>query len=89
MTDTTAPSHIDTANRKNLALLIQLRWIAVLGQVVTILIVHYGLDVSLPLQPMAIVLGALVALIGLSHLWLREHLRSFCRIRCYGACGSF
>jgi len=75
VTDTTAPSHIDTANRKNLALLIQLRWIAVLGQVVTILIVHYGLDVALPLQPMGIVLGALVALNGLSHLWLREHLR--------------
>ena len=67
-----APSHIETANRKNLALLIQLRWIAVLGQVVTILVVHYGLDIPLPLPPMALVLGALIALNGLSHLWLQR-----------------
>jgi len=32
LTEPRAPSHIDTANRKNLSLLIQLRWIAVLGQ---------------------------------------------------------
>lgn len=75
MSDPTAPSHIDTANRKNLALLILLRWIAVLGQVVTILVVHYGLDVPLPLQQMGVVLIALVALNGLSHVWLRRHLR--------------
>ncbi len=74
MSDPTTPSHIDTANRKNLALLIQLRWIAVLGQVVTILIVHYGLNIPLPLPPMVAVLGALLALNGLSHLWLRRHL---------------
>lgn len=69
------PSHIDTANRKNLALLIQLRWIAVLGQVVTIAIVHFGLRITLPLAPMAMVLGALLALNALSHLWLRQHLQ--------------
>jgi two-component system sensor histidine kinase RegB len=74
VSDPTTPSHIDTANRKNLALLIQLRWIAVLGQVVTILIVHYGLNIPLPLPPMVAVLGALLALNGLSHLWLRRHL---------------
>lgn len=71
---TEAPSHIDAANRKNLALLIQLRWIAVLGQVVTILIVHYGLDIPLPLPQMAWVIGALLALNGLSVFWLRRHL---------------
>jgi two-component system, sensor histidine kinase RegB len=70
-----APSHIDTANRKNLALLIQLRWIAVLGQVVTILVVHFGLDIALPLPQMALVLGALLALNGLSHLWLQRPLQ--------------
>lgn len=74
MSDTTTPSHIDTANRKNLALLIQLRWIAVLGQVVTILIVHYGLDIPLPLPQMVLVLAALLALNGLSQLWLRRRL---------------
>jgi two-component system sensor histidine kinase RegB len=69
-----APSHIETANRKNLALLIQLRWIAVLGQVATVLVVHYGFDIPLPLPQMAMVLGALLALNGLSHLWLRRRL---------------
>lgn len=69
------PSHIDTANRKNLVLLIQLRWIAVLGQVITIAIVHLGLRIPLPLAPMGMVLGALLALNALSHVWLRQHLQ--------------
>lgn len=69
-----APSHIDTANRKNLSLLIQLRWIAVLGQVVTIAIVHFGLRIPLPLAPMGLVLVALLALNALSHVWLRRRL---------------
>lgn len=74
-TEPVAPSHIDTANRKNLALLIQLRWIAVLGQVVTIVVVHFGLDIPLPLPPMALVLGALLALNGLSLVWLKRRLQ--------------
>lgn len=69
-----APSHVDTANRKNLALLILLRWIAVAGQVATILVVHFGLGIPLPLPQMAMVLGALLALNGLSHVWLRRRL---------------
>jgi two-component system sensor histidine kinase RegB len=69
-----APTHIDTANRKNLALLILLRWIAVAGQVGTILVVHYGLDIALPLQQMAWVIGALLLLNGLSLLWLKRRL---------------
>ncbi|WP_217705447.1 ATP-binding protein [Peristeroidobacter soli] len=75
LTEPQAPSHIDTANRKNLALLIQLRWIAVLGQVVTIAVVHFGLRIPLPLAPMAMVLGALLALNALSHVWLRQRLQ--------------
>lgn len=47
--------------RQNMQLLIQLRWIAVVGQVVTISLVHYGLGIALPLLPMALVLVALVA----------------------------
>ena len=47
--------------RKNMQLLIQLRWIAVVGQVVTISLVHYGLQIPLPLLPMALVLLALMA----------------------------
>ncbi|MEG0677319.1 MAG: ATP-binding protein [Comamonas sp.] len=47
--------------RQNMQLLIQLRWIAVVGQVVTISLVHYGFHIALPLLPMALVLVALVA----------------------------
>ena len=50
----------DTTNRKNMALLIQLRWIAVVGQVVTIAFVHLWLGVALPLGAMAAVLCALI-----------------------------
>ena len=68
-----SPPHGDTANRKNLALLIQLRWIAVVGQIVTIVAVHFGLGIPLPLGPMALVLVALIALNLVSIRWLRRH----------------
>ena len=48
--------------------LIQLRWIAVVGQVVTILAVHFGFGIRLPLKAMFAVLGGLVAFNVLSHL---------------------
>jgi two-component system sensor histidine kinase RegB len=66
-----APATQDTTNRKNMMLLIQLRWIAAIGQIVTIAIVEFALGVVLPLQSMALVLGGLVALNGVSYLWLR------------------
>lgn len=47
--------------RQNMQLLIQLRWIAVIGQVITISLVHYGFRIDLPLLPMALVLLALMA----------------------------
>jgi two-component system, sensor histidine kinase RegB len=47
------------AGRKNLLQLIQLRWLAVAGQLVTILAVHFLLGVDLPLVPMLTLLGAL------------------------------
>ncbi|MFZ4164777.1 ATP-binding protein [Brevundimonas sp. NPDC058933] len=37
------------AGRRNMLLLIQLRWLAVVGQVVTIAVVHWGLKIPLPL----------------------------------------
>jgi two-component system sensor histidine kinase RegB len=61
----------DTTNRKNMLLLIQLRWIAVVGQIVTIAIVQVALGIVLPLATMALVLGALVLLNASSYLWLR------------------
>jgi len=62
-----------TANRKNMYLLIQLRWIAVVGQIVTIALVQIGLGIALPLGPMSIVLAALVALNFASLMRLRNH----------------
>jgi len=56
------PETEDTTNRKNMELLIQLRWTAVIGQVATVIFVYRWLDVALPLVPMAAVIGALVAL---------------------------
>lgn len=53
----------DEAARKNILLLIQLRWMAVGGQVVTIAVVGLGLGIALPLGPMA---GVLLALVGLN-----------------------
>ncbi|MDI1297083.1 MAG: ATP-binding protein [bacterium] len=45
----------DAAGRKNMALLIQLRWLATLGQVATILIVHFGMGIRLPILAMLVV----------------------------------
>ncbi|MBW8811679.1 MAG: hypothetical protein JF591_23295, partial [Lysobacter sp.] len=59
----------DTAGLQNMLQLIQLRWIAVTGQVATILFAHYVLRISLPLAPMALIIAALVGLNILS--WLR------------------
>lgn len=45
----------DAAGRKNMALLVQLRWIAIAGQVATVLIVHYAMGIRLPLPSMLVV----------------------------------
>ena len=45
---------------KNLQQLIQLRWIAVFGQIVTIEVVHYGFGIPIPVRSMLAVLAALV-----------------------------
>lgn len=66
-----APAAEDHANRKNMALLIQLRWMAVIGQVATIAFVHGWLGIPLPLTPMVAVIGALVALNLASLAWVR------------------
>ncbi|UPG72887.1 hypothetical protein MVG78_01430 [Roseomonas gilardii subsp. gilardii] len=51
--------------------LVQLRWVAVVGQVLTIGTVRYGLGIDLPLRQMALVVAALIALNLLSLLRLR------------------
>jgi two-component system sensor histidine kinase RegB len=45
------------AGLKNLHQLIQLRWIAVVGQVFTIEVAHYVLQLPLPLREMLMVVG--------------------------------
>ncbi len=56
------------AGLRNMQQLMQLRWMAVVGQVATIMLVHYGLGIPLPLQPMLAALGLLVAF-NLFSLW--------------------
>jgi two-component system sensor histidine kinase RegB len=65
-----APLAAATA-RKNLLQLVHLRWIAAVGQVATISVVEWGLEVRLPLVPMGFVLAALLAGNGLTLLRLR------------------
>jgi two-component system, sensor histidine kinase RegB len=62
----------DATNRKNMLLLIQLRWIAAFGQVVTIAIAQLLFGIDLPLMSMALVLAALVALNIVSYVWIRH-----------------
>ncbi|MCX5581651.1 ATP-binding protein [Kaistia terrae] len=60
----------DKTNKKNLLLLIQLRWLAVGGQVMTICVVNYWLGITLPLMPMA---GVILFLVGLNVVSLLRH----------------
>ena len=57
-----APDSRLDANRKNLNLLRMLRWVAIVGQIVTILWVQYGLKIPLPILQMMAVLVFLLAL---------------------------
>jgi two-component system sensor histidine kinase RegB len=51
-----------TTNRKNLLLLVMLRWFAVLGQICAIAAAYLWLGISLPITAMAIVIACLVIL---------------------------
>jgi len=56
------------AGRANLRQLIELRWLAVGGQLATVLVVHVGLGIALPWAEMLSLLGILVAF-NLFSLW--------------------
>jgi len=57
----------------NMHPLIQLRWIAVVGQIATIVFVHYVFGIPLPLPVMAVVLACLIAFNLMSMLrWRRR-----------------
>ena len=62
-----------SAGWRNMQLLVQLRWLAVVGQVVAILIVHYGMGVTLPLTLILAAPAMLTAINLLSLLRLRLH----------------
>jgi len=65
----------DAAGRKNMVLLVQLRWLAVAGQLATILVVQFGMGVVLPLRAMVLVLAALVV-VNLASLSLLRQRRT-------------
>ncbi|OWK30899.1 ATP-binding protein [Sphingomonas mucosissima] len=52
-----AGSSHDSAAAENMRQLLQLRWMAVAGQLITILVVHFLLGVKLPLFPMMVVIA--------------------------------
>ncbi|WP_298208263.1 ATP-binding protein [Acidovorax sp.] len=59
------------AGIKNLRQLIELRWIAVVGQVLTIELAHYSLNLALPLREMLVVVACLAVFNVVSLLRLR------------------
>lgn len=67
-----APPLDETTNIKNINLLIQLRWIAVVGQVLTIGFVHLWMGIDLPLMQMIAVLCGSVFINVVSQQWLRR-----------------
>src|ERR1700712_2594928 len=73
-TEVAAAAGVDNASGlKNMQQLIQLRWIAVIGQIVTIEVVYYGFGMALPIDLMLTVLGALTAFNVASLLRWRVH----------------
>ena len=65
MLDTQAEADVaifdDRTGRENMLQLIQLRWIAVVGQIVTIAVVHFVFGIHLPLHDMTVVVLVLAA----------------------------
>ncbi len=64
----------DSADHRNLLLLIQLRWIAVAGQLTAIGVATIGFELGLPVNKLILVVAALAVFNAVSHLrWLRGH----------------
>jgi two-component system, sensor histidine kinase RegB len=63
----------DLHPRRNVRLdtLVRLRWLAVIGQTATVLIVHYVLDFTLPLAACLVAIAISAALNGVLRLWFR------------------
>jgi len=63
----------DATGLKNMQQLVQLRWIAAYGQLVTILVAHFGFGIRLPLDAMLMLLALLIAFNVASQLRWRQH----------------
>jgi two-component system, sensor histidine kinase RegB len=63
----------NAAGHDNMLQLIELRWLAVAGQITTIAVVAFGLGIRLPIPHMLSVLACLVAFNIASHLRWHEH----------------
>lgn len=63
----------DATGLKNMQLLIQLRWIAVVGQIVTIAVAHFAYDIELPLKHLLTVLACLAIFNMASQFHWRSH----------------
>ncbi len=63
----------EAAGHQNMLQLVQLRWLAVAGQLATILLTHMLFDIRLPMVPMLGVLAGLVVLNAASLILLRSH----------------
>ncbi|MFV8817047.1 ATP-binding protein [Haliea sp. E17] len=68
-------SERDATVGKNMRLLVQLRWMAALGQLLTILTAQYGFGAHLPLRQMFLGIGVLVAFNLLAEISLRMRRR--------------
>ncbi|TVV72020.1 ATP-binding protein [Sphingomonas solaris] len=66
-----APAHA-AVGHANMLQLVHLRWLAVAGQLVTILLTRFGFGIPLPLWPMLGVLAGLVVLNAVSLLLMRH-----------------
>ena len=74
MTDTTLITSSEPATgfgRISLRTLVPIRWVAIAGQALTVLIVHYGLGFRLPLLPALIVIAS-SALLNVLLILLRQ-----------------
>ena len=74
----------DAAGLKNVQQLIQLRWIAVVGQVATIAVTHFGFGVPLPMKVMSAVLACLV-LFNIASVLRFRHRREVSNTELFGA----
>ena len=81
---TSAQWHIAPASQRNMGLLVELRWIAILGQALTIWVAGALLHITLPLAQLLGVLG-LLALVNLATMLAGRHRKGYSHLELLGA----